>query len=156
MKRRDDDRMTRSAIQKMQPVDPSVGAAALRGVTILIVDDDPMELELLGELLSGAGAHVIPASSVSEGIALVERRRPDLIVSDIRMPERDGYQLMKVVRTLSLLQGGCTPAIALSGLARNEDRVRALLSGYQAHLTKPIQAPHLIATIARLLGRSSS
>lgn len=153
MNRRDDERMPRSIIQ---PVDPALGAAALHGVTILVVDDDPLELELLGELLVASGAHVIAGSSVSEGIALVERHRPDLIISDIRMPERDGYQLMKVVRTLSVMQGGSTPAIALSGLGGDENRVRSLLSGYQAHLTKPIQGPHLIATIARLLGRSTS
>jgi CheY-like chemotaxis protein len=140
----------------MQPemsVGNRVTSGALVGVTILVVDDDPLALEVLGELLADAGARVVAASSVSEGIAFVQQHRPDVIVSDIRMPERDGYQLMKVVRTLSPAQGGCTPAIALSGFGRREDRVRSLLLGYQVHLTKPIQARHLIATVARLVGR---
>jgi CheY-like chemotaxis protein len=119
------------------------------------VDDDALALEMLGGLLVDFGASVIAASSVGEGIALVQKCRPDVIVSDIPMPERDGYQLIKVVRTFSSKDGGYTPAIALSGLGRREDRVRALLSGYQEHLTKPTQAENLVATIARLIGRAT-
>jgi len=128
----------------------------LRGAMILVVDDDPRAAELLGELLMIAGATVITAMSVTDAIAVVKQRRPHLIISDIGMPERDGYQLMKVIRTLSSKEGGHTPAIALSGLSRPDVHVRALLAGYQAHLTKPPQMQQLIATIASLLSLPNS
>jgi CheY-like chemotaxis protein len=151
-----DDHRGMPAIRPAELADGNAASATLRGATVLVVDDDALALEVLRELLIGFGASVVAASSAGEAIALVQKCRPDVIVSDIRMPERDGFQLIKVVRTLSSKDGGCTPAIALSGFGRREDRVRALLSGYQVHLTKPIQAQHLVATIARLIGRATS
>jgi CheY-like chemotaxis protein len=149
---------TRSAdVITSRPVKPvdRWHSTTLSGIKVLVVDDDAVVVEAVGELLAAAGATVTAGSSVSEGIALVKERRPHIIISDLGMPERDGYQLIKVVRTLSSNDGGRTPAIALSGHTRNEDCVRALLSGYQVHLAKPVHAQHLIATIMSLIAPAS-
>ena len=87
------------------------------------------------------------------GAGAVETVRPDLLLSDIGMPERDGYQLMQDVRRLSADRGGKTPAIALTAFARSEDRTRAMVAGYQVHLAKPVEAHELLATVGSLLGR---
>jgi len=76
-----------------------------------------------------------------------------VIVSDIGMPDKDGYQFMREVRSLSVEEGGATPAIALTAFARSEDRTRAMLAGYQVHVSKPIEPQELIATVASLAGR---
>ncbi|MBY0307364.1 MAG: response regulator, partial [Phycisphaerales bacterium] len=77
-------------------------------------------------------------------------RAPDVIVSDLGMPVQDGFSLIRKVRTLPAGAGGGAPAIALTAFARGEDRTRSLLAGFQAHLTKPVDAAELIATIAAL------
>jgi CheY-like chemotaxis protein len=79
---------------------------------------------------------------------------PDLIVSDIGMPLRDGYQLIKDIRRLDAECGGNTPAIAITAFSENEDRTRALLAGYQAHLAKPVEPHEFLATVATLAGRA--
>ena len=77
----------------------------------------------------------------------------DVVISDIGMPERDGYQLMRAIRTLPAERGGRTPAIAVTAFARSEDRTRALLAGYQVHLAKPIEPHELVVTVASLTGK---
>ena len=106
-------------------------------------------------VLTDAGAEVFAAASAAEGFALVTSRRPDLIVSDIGMPGGDGYQFIRDVRSLGSTGGGKTPAIALTAFARSEDRTRAMLAGYQAHVSKPIEARELVATIRSLASNSS-
>jgi CheY-like chemotaxis protein len=81
-----------------------------------------------------------------------------VMVSDIGMPDRDGYQLMRSIRVLPPERGGRTPAVALTAFARSEDRTRALLAGYQVHMTKPVEPRELVATLASLTitgGRSA-
>ena len=90
------------------------------------------------------------AASAVEGLECVTARRPDVIVSDIGMPERDGYQFVRQVRDLGSMRGGKTPAIALTAFARSEDRTRAMLAGYQVHMSKPIEPQELVATISSL------
>ena len=80
--------------------------------------------------------------------------KPDVIVSDIGMPERDGYQLIQDVRHLPPEQGGRTPAVALTAFARSEDRTKALLAGYQVHLAKPIEPQELLVTVGSVVGRT--
>ena len=92
------------------------------------------------------------AATADEGLALLKARRPDVIVSDIGMPERDGYQFIRDVRSLPAAAGGRTPAIALTAFARSEDRTRAMLAGYQVHVSKPIEPQELVATIKSQLG----
>lgn len=125
----------------------------LQGVKILVVDDEPDARVLLEQLLHGCGAAVHVAHSASEALALVETLRPDLVLSDIGMPERDGYQLIRDVRKLGADRGGRTPAIALTAFARSEDRARAMFAGYQVHLAKPVEPHELLVTVGSLVGR---
>jgi signal transduction histidine kinase/ActR/RegA family two-component response regulator len=131
---------------------PVLGApeVSLAGLMVLVVDDEPDARELVRSVLSLAGADVVVAASAAEGIKCVTARQPDVIVSDIGMPERDGYQFVRQVRDLGSARGGKTPAIALTAFARSEDRTRAMLAGYQVHMSKPIEPQELVATISSL------
>jgi CheY-like chemotaxis protein len=123
---------------------------------ILVVDDEPDARELVESLLTNVHATVVTAGSVDEALASIATERFDLIVSDIGMPVRDGYQLIRAVRSLPEAAGGRTPAIALTAFARSEDRTRALIAGYQVHLSKPMEPRELVVTIASLLGRMTT
>jgi signal transduction histidine kinase/CheY-like chemotaxis protein len=127
---------------------------SLEGLKVLVVDDEPDARELLRLVLVAAQADVVTAASASEALALLSSYRPDVLVSDIGMPERDGYQLMQAVRSLPADAGGKTPAVALTAFARSEDRMRALMAGYQVHIAKPLEAHELVVTIASLTGRT--
>lgn len=94
------------------------------------------------------------AGSAAEALLLIEKEQPDVLVSDIGMPEVDGYELLRRVRALGQLRGGMLPAIALTAFARTEDRTRALHAGLLAHLSKPVDAGELIAMVAALAGRT--
>ena len=123
---------------------------SLSGIVVLVVDDEPDARELLREALGDAGAEVVTASSAEEAIATLRSRQPTVIVSDIGMPNRDGYELIREIRALSPAEGGRTPAIALTAFARSEDRTRAMLAGYQVHISKPIEPQELVAAIKSL------
>jgi PAS domain S-box-containing protein len=127
----------------------------LAGVTVLIVDDDADARNLISRVLVQCEADVITAGSAVEGLLLLKERRPDVLISDIGMPETDGYQFLRWVRQLPLEEGGKTPAIALTAFARTEDRTRAMLAGYQVHIAKPIETQELLATVANLAGRTA-
>ena len=122
----------------------------LSGIKILVIDDESDSRELINEVLTECDADVITAASAAEGLELLQSRRPDVIISDIGMPEKDGYQLIREVRNLPAAHGGKTPAIALTAFARSEDRTRAMMAGYQMHLSKPVESHELIATIGSL------
>lgn len=125
----------------------------LQGLKVLVVDDEPDARELVRQLLTDSHAEVHTAASATEGLALLQRERPDLLLSDIGMPERDGYQFIRDVRRLPPHEGGRTLAIAVTAFARSDDRTRAMLAGYQVHLSKPIEPYELLATVASLTGR---
>ena len=93
------------------------------------------------------------ASSAGEGLELVARERPDMIVSDIGMPGEDGYEFIRKVRALPGEEGGRTPAAALTAFARAEDRTRALRAGYQTHVAKPVEPFELTAVVASLAAK---
>ena len=131
------------------------GTPDLSGTTVLIVDDQPDAREIVVELLKRAGATVTAAASTDECLECLPQTRPDVLVSDIAMPGRDGYELIRVLRTLPADQGGQTPAIALTAFARDEDRTRALTAGFQLHVPKPVEPVELLDAIAQLAGRSS-
>jgi CheY-like chemotaxis protein len=95
---------------------------------------------------------VSAAGSAAEAIELLRRDRPDVLVSDIAMPEQDGYALIRHVRGLPAEEGGLTPAIALTAYARDEDRRRALDAGFQRHLIKPVEPGDLAAAVADQAG----
>ncbi len=136
--------------------DPTSAAAApvvsLTSIRVLIVDDERDAREMLDVVLTGAAADVLAADSATVACELVRNFRPHVIISDIGMPERDGYRFIREVRSLPAAEGGRTPAIALTAYARSEDRTRAMLAGYQVHVTKPFDARELVATVKSLAG----
>jgi PAS domain S-box-containing protein len=123
---------------------------SLDGVSVLVVDDEPDARHLIRRVLEACGARVIVASTADEGLAAVRAERPDMIVSDIGMPDEDGYDFIRKVRALPAAHGGRTPAAALTAFARAEDRTRALRAGYQTHVAKPVEPTELTAVVASL------
>jgi len=123
---------------------------SLAGVTVLVIDDDDDARDLVKTILVDAKADTVTAASADEGVALLRRVRPDVIVSDIGMSLRDGYQFIRLVRMMAPPDGGKTPAVALTAFVQPEDRARALLAGYQEHLSKPVEADRLVAAVRRL------
>ena len=126
----------------------------LSGVTVLVVDDQPDARDLMARLLGDCGARVLTAGNAVEALALVEREKPDVLLSDIGMPDVDGYELLRRVRALGEARGGRVPAIALTAFARSEDRTRALHHGFRVHLAKPVDPAELIATVGSVTGRT--
>ncbi|HEX5661018.1 MAG TPA: ATP-binding protein, partial [Polyangiales bacterium] len=111
---------------------------AIAGLRVLVVDDEDDARDLLRALLDHGGASVRAASNVREALALLKADPPDVLVTDIGMPEQDGYALIEQVRALPAERGGRTPAVALTAYARSEDRTRALLKGFNHHVAKPV------------------
>jgi PAS domain S-box-containing protein len=133
---------------------PSVDLAdRLDGISILVVDDEPDTRDLLKTGLENCGAQVSLASSVAEAFKALKIRIPDVVISDIGMPEKDGYDLIRELRALPAEKGGKVPAIALTAYARVEDRLRALRSGYQMHVPKPVELAELVAVADSLVKR---
>ena len=126
--------------------------ANLAGVRVLVVDDEPDARDLVERLLTECAAIVTTAASASEALQQVTREKPDVLVSDIGMPEEDGYTLMRWIRKLDGDRGDI-PAIAFTAYARAEDRTKAMQAGYQLHLAKPVEPAKLIAMVAKLAKR---
>ncbi|MEH2179678.1 response regulator [Nostoc sp.] len=133
-----------------QPNELPQQALELTGIRILTVDDDPDARELLTVLLAEYGAKVLTVASATEVLANLESFQPDILVSDIGMAEVDGYSLIKQIRTLTPEKGGEIPAIALTAYARVEDSQRAISSGYQRHVTKPLNPEELVQAVVAL------
>jgi len=127
------------------------GRESLSGLRILVVEDEADTREFLERFLRGYGADVLVAHSAKEALARFADH-VDIVVSDIGLPDIDGYDLMHRIRQLPPNEGGATPAVALTAYARTEDRMRAFRAGYQAHLAKPIEPAELVATIASFAG----
>lgn len=131
----------------------SLRLASLDGLRVLIVEDDSDSRELLTTLLGRCCVDVRAVASCAEALRVIQDQKPDVLVSDIAMPGEDGYTLIRKLRQLDAEHGGCTPAIALTAFARDEDRDRALAAGFQAHLTKPVEPAELTAVVASLARR---
>jgi PAS domain S-box-containing protein len=142
---------TRAAVPKATSA--NVEVPSLAGLDLLIVDDELDARELLSTMLERCGANVKTAASVREALEYMETWKPDVLIADIGMPVEDGYDLIKKVRARAKEKGGQVPALALTAYARTQDRVRALSSGYQVHLAKPVDRAELAAVIARLAER---
>lgn len=148
------------AVGTAAPLDPA-GSTALRsqlvprldGIRILVVDDDPDARGLIRRILTGCQATVVTADSAAEALTALRRESFDLLLSDIGMPHEDGFELVRKVRLLPVSEGGAIPAVALTAYARTEDRERALLSGFQLHMAKPVEPSELLAVCARLTHR---
>jgi CheY-like chemotaxis protein len=126
----------------------------LDGLKILVVDDEPDTRDMLKAGLGQCGALVLAAASAAEALEAIEKSAPDLLISDIGMPDEDGYELMQRVRRLPPESGGSVPAIALTAYARVDDRMQALRAGYQMHVPKPVELAELAAVAASLVRRA--
>ncbi len=146
--------------ERAEPVVPGTESNAaevrsLDGLRVLLVDDEPEAREIISTVIGRTGAEVKTCISASEALRKMAEWRPDVILSDIAMPEEDGYSFICKVRSLPRDKGGETPAAALSAYARDEDRMQALAAGYQMHIAKPIGASQLVTMVAKLAGRDS-
>ena len=129
------------------------GAVRLDGIHVLLVEDDDDSRKLLSTMLKRYGARVTAAKSAADALRMVEEDVPDILISDIGMPDEDGYEFIRKLRGMPPEKGGRTPAIALTGYASRKDRERALEAGYHQHIAKPIEQADMIAAIAALIGR---
>ncbi|WP_082507128.1 MULTISPECIES: ATP-binding protein [unclassified Duganella] len=135
---------------------PELGLRDLAGLKVLLVDDEADARELVGRILRDCNCEVQCAANAAEAIALARGSHYDLLVSDIGMPDVDGFELLSRIRALGPARGGALPAIALTAFARPEDRLHALESGFLDHVPKPIEPSELVATIERVCHASKS
>jgi PAS domain S-box-containing protein len=129
----------------------SENSLVLKDLRILIVDDEPDTQLLLTTIIESGGAKVETAASANEALCIIEQFEPHLLISDIAMPDEDGFSLIRKLRILSPRQVAYTPAIALTAYAREEDRNKALEAGFQRHMAKPINPEDLVTVITELL-----
>lgn len=125
----------------------------MAGTKVLVVDDELDSRELVKRVLSDCNAQVFTAGTAEEALRLIEQEHPDVLITDIGMPDVDGYELLRRVRELGPSRGGKVPAIALTAFARSEDRTRALRAGFMVHVSKPVEPSELVATVANVAGR---
>ncbi len=124
---------------------------SLIGLRVLVVDDERDAVELLAELLQAYGLHPLVATSAASAMEVLVRERPDALVSDIGMPGEDGYSLITRIRALGDLALARTPAMALTAFTRTEERAKALTSGFDHHLPKPLDPNELFAVLASMM-----
>jgi CheY-like chemotaxis protein len=130
--------------------------ADLGGVQVLVVDDEPDTREYITFVLEESGAVVTAVASANEGLKVLDKSLPDVLLSDIGMPGKDGYALMREIRERSPAEGGEIPAIALTAYARVEDSEQALLAGFQMHVSKPVEPDNLITAVANLIANKAN
>jgi signal transduction histidine kinase/CheY-like chemotaxis protein len=136
-----------------KPPPEPVDLPSLAGLTVLAVDDEPDARALIKRSLEAQGARVLTAASAAEAISVLDHERVDVVLSDIGMPEVDGYEFVRRLRARAHHKGGDVPAAALTAMAQAIDRVRALNAGYQAHVSKPVEPAELVLVVASLTGR---
>ncbi|HLL71820.1 MAG TPA: PAS domain S-box protein [Pyrinomonadaceae bacterium] len=127
----------------------------LEGLRVLLVEDEPDAREMLVAVLKQCRADVRAVANAADALLELEMWRPEVLISDIEMPGEDGYTLIRKIRALTPERGGKIPAAALTAYARAEDRMRALLAGFQLHVPKPVEPAELAAVVASLAGRTS-
>lgn len=123
---------------------------------VLVVDDEADARDLMRAVLAQCGAQVTVAPTARAALEALGHAPFDVLISDIAMPEADGYDLIRTVRSLDGERGGQIPALALTAYARVEDRAAALAAGYQQHAAKPIEPLELAAAVASLAGRTAA
>jgi signal transduction histidine kinase/CheY-like chemotaxis protein len=132
---------------------PPLSAQVLSGLNVLLVDDDTDTLELMATALSRRQANVTAVSSAGDAIQAIRDKRPDVLISDIAMPEEDGYGLIERIRALEDVESQTIPAVAITAYAKEEDRRRALSAGFHIYLAKPIELSELISVVAKAARR---
>jgi CheY-like chemotaxis protein/two-component sensor histidine kinase len=128
-------------------------APPLDDLNVLVVEDDTDARELLTQILGRCGARVTAAASAAEGFAAFQQHRPDVLISDIEMPDEDGYMFIRRIRALTADAGRDVPAAAVTAYASPTDRLRVLGAGFNMHLAKPVQPAELALVVASLAGR---
>ena len=128
---------------------------SLASLRVLVVDDDPDTREFLATALEQYGAEVNIVASAADAMIALSNFKPNVLVSDIGMPQADGYQLIRYIRSLKAEEGGSIPAIALTAYTRVEERKRAIEAGFQMHLAKPVEPGELVAAVAKLVKPAS-
>lgn len=132
----------------------STTSVSLKNVRALVVDDELDARELLREVLESAGASVLAVDSADAAVKAVPVWMPDVVLSDIAMPQQDGLAMLRRIRALPDHAGDRVPAAAITAYASREDAARARSAGFQAHLAKPITPAEIVSTVATLVGRS--
>ena len=130
-------------------------SAPLTGLRIVVADDQDDSRDLIEFLLTQQGAVVTGAASAAEAFAAIKGHPPDVLLSDIEMPDENGYALIARVRALAEEDGGAVPAAAMTAHGSREDRDRAIAAGFQRHLPKPFQPADLFALVGDLAGRAA-
>jgi signal transduction histidine kinase/CheY-like chemotaxis protein len=143
-----DEREHAAAPRRAVPPDPD-----LSGVRVLVVDDDAEHAELVRRILVACNASVTTCASVPQCLAALPASKPHVLLTDIGLRETDGYALIRQLRALPPAHGGTLPAVALTALARSEDRRQAMLAGFDIHVAKPVEPGELLAVVARLARR---
>ncbi|MEA5580314.1 response regulator [Nodularia harveyana UHCC-0300] len=126
----------------------------LEGIKILVVDDDLDSRDYVCFVLEAEGAEIMSVSSAREALKILSESRVDVLLSDIGMPEIDGYMLIRQVRTWTSEQGGNIPAIALTAYVGEHNQQQALSAGFQMHITKPAAPTELVAAVVKLAGKT--
>jgi CheY-like chemotaxis protein len=134
---------------EQRPASAQTSPTSLAGVRVLVVDDEPDARDLVEAVLSSAGADVATAASVPAALAAVQTFRPHVVVSDIAMPDEDGYSLIRRLHA-SAPDAPAIPSVALTAYTRNEDRTKALAAGFTTHVAKPVNPDDLVATVLNL------
>lgn len=140
--------LSEEALAPARPADAITNDVSLAKIRVLVVEDDSDAAEFVRRLLENHGAEVVIANSAREALDVLATTETDILISDIGLPGMDGYQLMEQVRQNDVAGVAGIPTVALTTFARSEDRTRARLAGYQAHLAKPIESGELVATVA--------
>ena len=142
-------RSDRAPYSPPSPLTSEILQRDLSGLKVLVVDDEPDARELIKRILSDCHAIVTTAANASEALGAFQRSRPDVLISDLGMPDVDGFELLALVRSM---ENGDpeVPAVALTAFARSEDRLRALEAGFRSHISKPVEPSELIATVAQM------
>jgi CheY-like chemotaxis protein len=123
---------------------------SLDGLKVMVVEDEVDTREMLEQALQSYGAAVLVAASAAEALEQIVQEKPDLLVSDLGLPNVDGYELLVKIRTELSEDVRNIPAVALSAFASNEYREKSRLAGYQAHVAKPVAVPDLVSTLAKV------
>jgi CheY-like chemotaxis protein len=147
-------------VPALHPETPAVSdregtSKALNGLKVMLVEDEFDTREMVAEGLAQSGAAMLQAASGAEALRVISRQTPDVLISDIGMPDMDGYELMRKIRTECPPGIRTIPAVALTAFATEEDKESCLQAGYQAYLVKPVTIGELVTAIASLARRTS-